>query len=33
LEMVLWHGTDLKLIEPAALQQLLVANLESYLNG
>ncbi len=33
LEMVLWHGTDLKLIEPAALRQLLVANLESYLNG
>lgn len=33
LEMVLWHGTDLKLIEPATLQQLLVANLESYLNG
>ena len=33
LEKVLWHGTDLKLIEPAALQQLLVANLESYLNG
>ena len=33
LEMVLWHGTDLKLIEPAILQQLLVANLESYLNG
>ena len=33
LEMVLWHGTDLKLIEPAALRQLLVANLKSYLNG
>ncbi len=33
LETVLWHGTDLKLIEPAALRQLLVANLESYLNG
>ena len=33
LEMVLWHGTDLKLIEPAALRQLLIANLESYLNG
>ena len=33
LEMVLWHGTDLKLIEPAALRQQLVANLESYLNG
>jgi len=33
LEMVLWHGTDLKLIEPAASRQLLVANLESYLNG
>lgn len=33
LEMVLWHGTDLKLIEPAALRQILVANLESYLNG
>jgi proteasome accessory factor B len=33
LEMVLWHGTDLKLIEPTALRQLLVANLESYLNG
>lgn len=33
LEMVLWHGTDLKLIEPAALRQLLVTNLESYLNG
>ena len=33
LEMVLWHGTDLKLIEPAALRQLLVANLGSYLNG
>lgn len=33
LEMVLWHGTDLKLIEPASLRQLLVANLKSYLNG
>ena len=33
LEMVLWHGTDLKLIEPAALRQQLVANLKSYLNG
>lgn len=33
LEMVLWHGTDLKLIEPAALRQLLVANLKSFLNG
>lgn len=33
LEMILWHGTDLKLIEPTALRQLLVANLESYLNG
>jgi proteasome accessory factor B len=33
LEMVLWHGTDLKLIEPTALRQLLVANLESYING
>lgn len=33
LEMVLWHGTDLKLVEPTALRQLLVANLESYLNG
>ena len=33
LEMVLWHGTDLKLIEPAALRKQLVANLESYLNG
>lgn len=33
LEMVLWHGTDLKLIEPASLRQLLVANLKSFLNG
>lgn len=33
LEMVLWHGTDIKLIEPVALRQLLVANLKSYLNG
>lgn len=33
LEMVLWHGTDIKLIEPAASRQLLVANLKSYLNG
>ena len=33
LEMVLWHCTDLKLIEPAALRQLLVANLKSCLNG
>lgn len=33
LEMVLWHGTDLKLVEPTALRQLLVANLESYLSG
>ena len=33
LEVVLWHGTDLKLIEPAALRQLLVANLKSFLNG
>lgn len=33
LEIVLWHGTDLKLIEPASLRQLLVANLKSYLNG
>ena len=33
LEMVLWHGTDIKLIEPVALRQLLVANLKSFLNG